>query len=550
MHPDTEEFSPRDDFMIKELSHKAQEASHSHKGRKHMKYIHIHPLDNVAVALEDLKKGETISVTAKAPAGLQTTEAPAEIQSAAPSADILLREDVVRGHKIALTDIAAGQPVIKYGCVIARARTDIPAGSWVHTHNAETELSENTAYHYDHKVYELPEVAEKTFRGYRRADGKVGIRNELWIVPLVGCVNGIAKELAEANQEMIAGTSVDGLYYFPHPYGCSQMGEDLATTAKLLAALVRHPNAGGVLVLSLGCENLQPEMFREVLGSYDPDRVKFLVCQEEEDEAVKGAQLLRELADYASHFHREELPASELVVGMKCGGSDGLSGITANPAVGRFSDRLIALGGSTVLTEVPEMFGAENILFSRCENEAVYSKAVDMVNAFKKYFTDHGQVVYENPSPGNKKGGITTLEDKSCGCVQKGGSAQIVDVLSYAEPVTRKGLNLLSGPGNDLVSATDLTAAGAHLILFTTGRGTPFGAPAPTVKIATNSQLAAHKKNWIDFNAGTVAEGKETLDEAGDRLLDYVLSVASGEETLSEQHGCREIAIFKDGVTL
>ena len=519
-----------------------------------MKYIHIHPLDNVAVALEDLKKGETISVTAEASAGIQKTasveETSAPVPSAAPSASILLREDVARGHKIALTDIAAGQPVIKYGCVIARARTDIPAGSWVHTHNAETELSENTAYHYDHKVYELPEVAEKTFRGYRRADGRVGIRNELWIVPLVGCVNGIAKELAEANQEMIAGTSVDGLYYFQHPYGCSQMGEDLAATAKLLAALVRHPNAGGVLVLSLGCENLQPEMFREVLGSYDPDRVKFLVCQEEEDEAVKGAQLLRELTDYASHFHREELPASELVVGMKCGGSDGLSGITANPAVGRFSDRLIALGGSTVLTEVPEMFGAENILFSRCENEAVYSKAVDMVNAFKKYFTDHGQVVYENPSPGNKKGGITTLEDKSCGCVQKGGSAQIVDVLSYAEPVTRKGLNLLSGPGNDLVSATDLTAAGAHLILFTTGRGTPFGAPAPTVKIATNSQLAAHKKNWIDFNAGTVAEGKETLDEAGDRLLDYVLSVASGEETLSEQHGCREIAIFKDGVTL
>ena len=553
-HPDSGKYPLRDASMIKMLSHKAPEASHSHKGRKHMKYIHIHPLDNVAVALEDLKKGDLVSVTAQTPAEIQKAASVEGTSEPAPSAvsspGILLREDVARGHKIALTDIAAGQPVIKYGCVIARARTDIPAGSWVHTHNAETELSENTEYHYDHKVYELPEVAEKTFRGYRRADGRVGIRNELWIVPLVGCVNGIAKELAEENQKLIAGTSVDGLYYFQHPYGCSQMGEDLATTAKLLAALVRHPNAGGVLVLSLGCENLQPEMFREVLGSYDPDRVKFLVCQEEEDEAVKGAQLLRELAEYASQFRREELPASELVVGMKCGGSDGLSGITANPAVGRFSDRLIALGGSTVLTEVPEMFGAENILFSRCENKAVYRKAVDMVNAFKKYFTDHGQVVYENPSPGNKKGGITTLEDKSCGCVQKGGSAQIVDVLSYAEPVTKKGLNLLSGPGNDLVSATDLTAAGAHLILFTTGRGTPFGAPAPTVKIATNSQLAAHKKNWIDFNAGTVAEGKETLDEAGDRLLDYVLSVASGEETLSEQHGCREIAIFKDGVTL
>ena len=303
-------------------------------------------------------------------------------------------------------------------------------------------------------------------------------------------------------------------------------------------------------MLSLGCENLQPEMFREVLGSYDPDRVKFLVCQEEEDEAVKGAQLLRELAEYASQFRREELPASELVVGMKCGGSDGLSGITANPAVGRFSDRLIALGGSTVLTEVPEMFGAENILFSRCENEVVYRKAVDMVNAFKKYFTDHGQVVYENPSPGNKKGGITTLEDKSCGCVQKGGSAPIMDVIDYGEPVTTKGLNMLYGPGNDLVSATALTAAGAHMVLFSTGRGTPFGAPAPTLKIATNSQLAEKKKTWIDFNAGVVADGACTLDEAGVDLYRLVLDVASGKKTKAEEKGFREISIFKDGVVL
>ena len=520
-----------------------------------MKYIHIHPKDNVAVALEDLPKGTAVDIE-------ETADASSD--SAATSFHVVTGEPIARGHKIALTDIAEGEPIIKYGCTIAIASEEIPSGSWVHTHNARTELSESAEYHYDHKVYDLPKVSPKTFRGYRRADGKVGIRNELWIIPLVGCVNGIAKELAEAGQNLTAAgwrkenpetqqnpyASVDGLYYFPHPYGCSQMGEDLMTTAKLLAALVRHPNAGGVLVLSLGCENLQPELFRKVLGDYDPKRVKFLVCQEEEDELEKGKKLLQELADYAAQFHREELPASELVVGMKCGGSDGLSGITANPAVGRFSDRLIALGGSTVLTEVPEMFGAENILFSRCENETVYNKAVRMVNSFKKYFTDHGQVVYENPSPGNKKGGITTLEDKSCGCVQKGGSAQIVDVLGYAEPVVKKGLNLLSGPGNDLVSATDLTAAGAHLILFTTGRGTPFGAPAPTVKIATNTALSEHKKNWIDFNAGTVAEGKESLDEAGDRLLEKVLRVASGEETLSERHGCREIAIFKDGVTL
>ena len=537
-----------------------------------MKYIHIHPSDNVAVALEDLPKGERIDLDENLPAAVDARTGESVDGNVSGrhwkkrEIHITTREPIARGHKVALTDIAEGEPIIKYGCTIAIASEDIPAGSWVHTHNARTELSESAEYHYDHRVYRLPSVSPKTFRGYRRPDGKAGIRNELWIIPLVGCVNGIAKELTEANQNLTSSgwqrehenpgkgqnpyASVDGLYYFPHPYGCSQMGDDLATTAKLLAALVRHPNAGGVLVLSLGCENLQPELFRKVLGDYDPERVKFLVCQEEEDELEAGKKLLQELADYAAQFHREEIPASELVVGMKCGGSDGLSGITANPAVGRFSDRLISLGGSTVLTEVPEMFGAENILFSRCENEEVYNKAVRMVNHFKKYFTDHGQVVYENPSPGNKKGGITTLEDKSCGCVQKGGSAQVVDVLDYAEPVVKKGLNLLSGPGNDLVSATDLTAAGAHMILFTTGRGTPFGAPAPTVKIATNTALATRKKNWIDFNAGTVAEGKESLDEAGDRLLEKVLRVASGEETLSERHGCREIAIFKDGVTL
>jgi altronate hydrolase len=493
-----------------------------------MEYIHINPSDNVAVALTDLPEGTKVS---------------------ADGFEVTVLEPIAQGHKIALTDIAEGQPIIKYGTTIALAKTAIKAGSWVHTHNAKTELSENAEYVYNHKVYDLPKVTPKTFRGYRRKDGRVGVRNEIWVIPTVGCVNGIAKQLVEQNQDLVKGT-IDGLYYFGHPFGCSQLGDDLVQTKRLLASLVRHPNAGAVLVLGLGCENLQLDMFKEELGEYDPDRVKFLICQEADDEIAAGSQLLRTLAEYAGQFEREELPASELVVGMKCGGSDGLSGITANPTVGRFSDRLIALGGSTVLTEVPEMFGAENMLFARCADKTVFDKAVKMVNDFKKYFTDHGQVVYENPSPGNKKGGITTLEDKSCGCVQKGGSAQIVDVLSYAEPVTKKGLNLLSGPGNDLVSATDLTAAGAHLILFTTGRGTPFGAPAPTLKISSNTPLYNRKRDWIDFNAGTVADGEETLDEAGERLLDYVLRVASGEKSLAEKHGCREISIFKDGVVL
>ena len=492
-----------------------------------MNLIRIHPRDNVAVALEDLAQGEVLSVDGQ---------------------DLTAAEAIQRGHKLALSPIPAGSPVMKYGCAIGLAKEDIAPGQWVHVHNVRTGLSEEGEYSYCPKTYDLPQVSPRTFRGFRRPDGRAGIRNELWIIPTVGCVNNIAQQLVRENQHLVSG-SVEGLYTFPHPFGCSQMGDDHAQTRKLLAALTRHPNAGGVLVLGLGCENLTMDQFKEELGGWDPDRVKFLVCQEVSGEVEAGSALLAELAGYAGTFQREELPASELVVGMKCGGSDGLSGITANPAVGRFSDRLIALGGSTVLTEVPEMFGAESILFQRCADEAVFDKAVKMIEDFKDYFTSHGQVVYENPSPGNKAGGITTLEDKSCGCVQKGGSAQIVDVLGYGEAVNKKGLNLLSGPGNDLVSATALTAAGAHLILFTTGRGTPFGAPAPTVKISTNTTLFEKKGGWIDFNAGTVAQG-ESLDSAGDRLLDYVLSVASGQPTSAERRGAREISIFKDGVVL
>ncbi len=492
-----------------------------------MKLIQINPSDNVAVALTDITSGETVALD---------------------NITITASENIARGHKIALNNISNGSDIIKYGNVIAHAKKDISIGSWVHTHNAATTLSDEGEYEYNHKEFQLPKVTKRTFKGYRRPNGKAAIRNEIWIIPTVGCVNSIATELVNSNQHLVTG-SIDGLYTFTHPFGCSQMGDDHEQTKKLLASLVNHPNAGAVLVLGLGCENLTLSQFQEQLGSWDPDRVKFLITQNVEDEIQEGSNILEELAQYAGKFNREDIPASELVIGMKCGGSDGLSGITANPTVGRFSDRLIALGGSTILTEVPEMFGAESILFDRCENQQVFSKAVNMVNSFKDYFVSHGQVVYENPSPGNKAGGITTLEDKSCGCVQKGGSAQIVDVLEYADMVTKKGLNLLSGPGNDLVSATALTAAGSHMILFTTGRGTPFGAPAPTVKISTNTALYNKKNGWIDFNAGTVAEG-EDLDAAGDRLLDFVLEVASGKETKSEERGFREISIFKDGVVL
>ena len=491
------------------------------------KLIRINPRDNVAVALHPVAAGETLLVGGGA---------------------VTAAEEIPQGHKIALAAIAEGQPVVKYGFPIGHATADIAAGAWVHTHNMRTNLSGEEEYSYEPKVPAVEPVAPETFMGFRRKDGRVAVRNEIWIIPTVGCVNDVAKKLAADSQDLVAG-SVEGLYAFTHPYGCSQTGADHAQTRKLLAALARHPNAGAVLVLSLGCENLQHDQFVAELGDYDPERIKFLTCQDVEDEFAAGRALLEECAAYASQFKREPVPVSGLVIGMKCGGSDGLSGVTANPTVGVFSDMVIARGGSTVLTEVPEMFGAEGMLLSRCVSREVFDKAANMLNSFKDYFISHHETVYENPSPGNKKGGITTLEDKSCGCVQKGGSAPIADVIGYGDAVTAHGLNMLYGPGNDLVSATAMTAAGAHIILFTTGRGTPFGAPAPTIKIASNSQLAAKKSGWIDFDAGPVADG-EPITEAAKRLFALVLRVAGGEQTKSEQMGFREIAIFKDGVTL
>ena len=491
------------------------------------KLIRITERDNVAVALHAAAKGETLK---------------------AGDAVVTAREDIPQGHKIALVPIAAGEAVVKYGFPIGHATEPVEAGSWVHTHNMRTNLSGEEEYAYEPSVPEIEAAEAETFQGYRREDGRAAVRNEIWIIPTVGCVNDVAKKLVSDNQDLVSG-SIDGLYTFPHPYGCSQTGDDHAQTRKLLAALARHPNAGAVLVLSLGCENLQLDQFVEELGEYDAERVKFLTCQDVEDEFAAGRTLLEQCASYAGRYRREAVPVSELVIGLKCGGSDGLSGVTANPTVGAFSDMVIARGGSTVLTEVPEMFGAEGMLLSRCVNEQVFGKAAAMLNSFKDYFISHNETVYENPSPGNKKGGITTLEDKSCGCVQKGGTAPVADVIGYGEQVTAHGLSLLYGPGNDLVSATALTAAGAHIVLFTTGRGTPFGAPAPTVKIASNSGLAARKPGWIDFDAGPVADG-EPIAEAAKRLYALVLDIAGGRPSKTELLGYREIAIFKNGVTL
>ena len=488
-----------------------------------MKTIRITASDNVAVALEPLAAGEAHQ-------------------------GVILAEDIPAGHKFALCDIPEGGNIIKYAFPIGHATQPIAAGSWVHTHNVKTNLSGLLEYSYHPHPCAVAKDREATFEGYVREDGRVGIRNEVWIVNTVGCVNGTAKTLERLAQEAY-GDRVDGIHCFVHPYGCSQLGEDHHNTQKLLASMVRHPNAGAVLVLSLGCENNNVGEFKKVLGDVNPDRVKFLITQDVEDEVEEGMKLLDELTAYAARFKRETVPASELVIGLKCGGSDGLSGITANPLLGSASDLLARHGGTTLLTEVPEMFGAETILMDRCKDEETFKKAVALINDFKEYFIRHGQEVYENPSPGNKAGGITTLEDKSLGCTQKGGTAEVRGVLKYCEPVKEKGLNLVQGPGNDLCAITALMASGAQMVLFTTGRGTPVGAPIPTVKVATNTPLAEKKHAWIDFNAGVLAQGAP-MEETTEVFFKKLLSIASGERTQSETHGYREIAIFKDGVTL
>ena len=441
------------------------------------------------------------------------------------------------GHKYALRDIKEGEDIIKYGNPIGHATCDIKAGEHVHTHNVKTNLSGNLEYIYEPKFYDTPAVpTDRTFMGYVRENGDVGIRNEIWIVNTVGCVNKISQRLSE----------LTGARYFPHPFGCSQLGDDQTITQKILRGMVNHPNAAGVLVLGLGCENNNIEVFKKVLGEYNPDRVKFLNTQDADDDIEAGMALINELKEYAGRFERQPVPVSKLRIGLKCGGSDGYSGITANPLVGRLSDKVISHGGSCVLTEVPEMFGAEHLLMQRCESREIFDKTVRLINDFKDYYTRHNQVIYENPSPGNKKGGITTLEEKSLGCVQKGGLSKVVDVLDYGDVLTKNGLSLLNGPGNDIVAITNLMAAGVHIILFTTGRGTPVGAPVPTVKIATNYSLATRKANWIDFDASPTLEGNPLTDE----LFDYVVSVAEGRETKNEINNYREISIFKDGVTL
>ncbi len=443
--------------------------------------------------------------------------------------------ELASGHKAAADDIKAGEDIIKYGFPIGRATCDIKKGERVHSHNMKTKLGGLLSYEY-RPAFTLPE-REKPFEimAFERGDGEIGIRNDIWIVPTVGCVNSAAKTLADKT----------GAIAFSHPYGCSQLGGDMEITQLILKGLITHPNAGGVLVLGLGCENNHIGEMKKVLGQINEERIRFLNAQDCEDEIAEGIKVIDELKEIASRDKRTPVPVSRLKVGLKCGGSDGFSGITANPTVGRVTDRLCAMGASAVLTEVPEMFGAETVLFERCVSNELFEKAVKLINDFKEYFRSHGEPVSENPSPGNKEGGITTLEEKSLGCVQKGGSAPVVDVLTYGDKVTKEGLSLLNGPGNDIVSVTNLSAAGCHLVLFTTGRGTPLGGAVPTVKIATNDNLARRKKDWIDFTASSF-----DTRQAAEELLTVIREVAEGRQTKNELNSSREIAIFKDGVTL
>ena len=492
--------------------------------------LKINPADNVVVAIQPQSAGAVITVDGK---------------------KITVLEDVPAGHKIAIQDLAEGENVIKYGFPIGHAREAKKAGSWMNENNIKTNLAGLLSYEYHPKEVSLDIPDEKrTFLGYRRKNGQVGIRNEVWIIPTVGCVNGIVQKLCERLRQETKCEGVDGIFAFPHNYGCSQLGDDHENTKKILRDMVLHPNAGAILVVGLGCENNQPDVFEKFCGNYDKERVRFLVSQKVQgDEVEVGMEMLRELYETARKDKRVAVPMSELRVGLKCGGSDGFSGITANPLLGMFSDWLVAQGGTTVLTEVPEMFGAETILMDRCADKGLFDKTVSLINDFKDYFLSHGEPVGENPSPGNKAGGISTLEDKALGCTQKCGKSLVRGVMAYGERLETKGLNLLSAPGNDLVASTALASCGCHLVLFTTGRGTPFGTYVPTMKISTNSTLYNNKPAWIDFNAGVIAEG-EDMQETCHRFTDFIVDVASGRQTNNERNGYHEIAIFKNGVTL
>ena len=494
-------------------------------------YIRINPSDNVAVALTPLKSGTKIDL----------------------NGGIILQNDIPAGHKFALTDIPESGNVIKYGFPIGHLICNVSAGCHIDHNILKTNLEGISDYTYTPNLVEIkPSDCQRTFLGFKRNNGSVGVRNQIWIIPTVGCVNDIAQKITEQFRAEISGNegSVDAVVAFPHNYGCSQLGCDHENTRKIIRNMVHHPNAGGVLLVGLGCENNQMSALRELIGKVDDNRIKMFEAQKVEgDEVEYGLKLLREIFAVCRNDVRTEVPVSELRVGLKCGGSDGLSGITANPLLGIFSDWIVAQGGTTVLTEVPEMFGAETILMNRCANIEIFNKTVALINDFKQYFINNNQPVYENPSPGNKAGGISTLEEKSLGCTQKCGKSTVRDVLNYGETITKSGLNLLSAPGNDLVASTALAASGCQLVLFTTGRGTPFGSFVPTMKISTNTPLYNAKPQWIDFNAGVIAEGEE-MENVAKRFVEYVINAASGTPVNNEKNGYREIAIFKTGVTL
>lgn len=487
------------------------------------KLFKINENDNVAIALEELKSGEIID-------------------------NIKILNDIPFGHKVLLKDLKAGENIIKYGNPIGHLTRDCKTGEHVHEHNLKTNLSDIIDYKYLGENEYQPKECDVTFDGYLRQDGRVATRNEIWIIPTVGCVNSTAKKLEKIGQNII-GDGCDGVFAYTHPFGCSQLGDDQENTRKILSSLANHPNAGGVLIVSLGCENTNVKVLKNYLGKYDENRIKFLVTQDCEDELEEGEKLLKELYTFVKTFKREPIPINKLAVGYKCGGSDAFSGITANALCGRLTDKLTSLGTSAILTEVPEMFGAEQLLMKRCETEKVFNKCVNMINSFKQYFFSHNQECYENPSPGNHDGGITTLEEKSLGCIQKGGNAVITDVLEYGEHCKKQGLNLLTGPGNDIVSTTNLTCAGANIIFFTTGRGTPLGAPVPTIKISSNSRLAKKKAKWIDFNAGELIETGD-FENMTEEIFKLMIDVASGRQTRNEENGYRDISIFKDGVIM
>ena len=483
--------------------------------------ITLHPLDNVAV------------VSRRVPAEADLGAIQVKTVQAIPA-----------GHKVATRFIVAGQPILKYGQVIGVATEDIPAGAHVHVHNLAVSDLRREAERI--APAEFPAAGPRTFQGFRREDGRVGVRNYVGVLTSVNCSATVARLIAQEVERrglLDEFPNVDGVVPITHTSGCGMAGggEGFDLLRRTLWGTAANPNFGAVMLVGLGCEVLQTGRFAKEFGLTGRESFQSFTIQDAggtRRAVEQGLERLREMLPLADSARRSEQPASELVLGLQCGGSDAWSGVTSNPALGDAVDRLVALGGTALLSETPEIYGAEHLLYARAASPEVSAKLRARLEWWEGYTARHGAEMDNNPSPGNKAGGLSTILEKSLGAVAKGGRSPLVDVIEYAEPVRRRGLVFMDSPGFDPCSATGQVASGATLIAFTTGRGSAFGfKPSPSIKLSSNTDVYRRMTDDIDLDCGPIASGEASIADKGAEILDYLLDVASGRQSKSEMLG-------------